>query len=95
MKTQNYLKELENHIESLDNNTRKNILTEIRTCIEEEKLDYDALLSKFGSVESLADSYLEDIPLEKRVIKKAWYKKKRTYIFSFLVIVFLPEKVDD
>lgn len=90
MNTQVYLKELEKKLQVLDKSKRDEIIKEIHSYISEEDIDYDTLVSKFGPASSLAESYLEDIPVEKREIPKKWYQKKRTYIFSFIALLFLP-----
>lgn len=90
MSTEKYLKQLEKHLAFLEKNKRQDIIKELQTCIEDENLSYDDVLVKFGDVKSLADSYLEDIPIEERKIKIPWYKRMRTYVFLFLLVIIVP-----
>lgn len=88
MTTNDYINELKKKLESLDSKIKENILKEIKSYIEEQELSYETLVEKFGSVNDLAASYLEDNP----IIELKWYKKKRFYIiFSIisLIIVFI------
>ena len=68
---------------TLDSKIKENILKEIKSYIEEQELSYETLVEKFGSVNDLAASYLEDNP----IIELKWYKKKRFYII-FSIISF-------
>ncbi len=100
MNTKNYLKELQRYLEPLSKEKRKDIMAELETVINEENLDYDSLIERFGDVETLSQSYLEDIPIEKRKVKKVWYKRVSTYLYSFLALmlifgVFLYKMVQD
>ena len=89
MNTKNYLKELQRHLEPLSKEKRKNIMAELETVINEENLDYDSLVERFGDVQTLSQSYLEDIPIEKRKVKKVWFKRVRTYLYGFLALMLV------
>jgi len=89
MTTRNYLKELERHLEVLSKEKRNNIITELKAVIEEENLDYNSVVERFGDVETLSQLYLEDIPIEKRIVKKVWYKRMRNYLYVFFVFILL------
>ena len=100
MTTKNYLKELEKNLEPLSEEKRSNIITELKAVIEEENLDYDSVIERFGNVEILSQLYLEDIPVDKRIVKKVWYKRMRNYLYVFFVFIilfgiFLYQKIQD
>lgn len=83
MTTNDYLAELNKKLERLDKKRKENILKEIKSYVEEENLSYNTLIEKFGSVDDLAASYLEDNP----IIVKKWYQKKRIYIILFIILL--------
>ncbi|NQY20987.1 MAG: hypothetical protein HRT40_06725 [Campylobacteraceae bacterium] len=86
MTTNDYLNELKKKLQSLDSKTKENILKEIKSYIEEQELSYESLVEKFGTVDDLASSYLEDNP----IIELKWYQKKRFYIiFSILSLIII------
>lgn len=68
MQAKKYIKELKNHLSSLDNNKRDEIIKEIQSYVDESNVSYEELENKFGNAEKLAASYLnshEPVKLKK------------------------------
>ncbi len=86
MKTNDYIKELKNHLSVLDSKKREEIIKEIESYIEESDASYSLLVERFGIPEELANSYLEDMPIKESKGKKIWSKTKKAI---FTIIIFL------
>ena len=86
MTTNDYIKELKNHLSDLDNHKKNEIIKEIESYITESDVDYSLLIERFGTPKELAESYLEDIPIKECKSKIFWSKTKK---IIFIIIVFL------
>ena len=70
MENTEYLKRLKSQLRAMDHNSRQNILTEIKSSIDD---DPDSKLEdRFGSVYQLAAKYLEDMPE-----RASWWQRIR------------------
>ncbi len=87
MKTSQYIKELRKNLADLSSNKRDEILQEIESFIDESGANYDQIISKFGTPDELASSYLEGV--EKKI---SIFEKVSSFggkIFAVISIVFI------
>jgi uncharacterized membrane protein len=90
MKKQNYIQELENKLAHLESNTKREILNEIQSYINESNASYDTLIEKFGQPQELANSYLEDMPTITPIKEKASSIISKTFkILGALLLLFI------
>jgi len=86
MKTNDYIKQLKKHLSVLEHNKKEEIVKEIESYIEESDASYSLLVERFGTPQELANSYLEDMPINESKGKKIWSKTKKAV---FTIIIFL------
>jgi hypothetical protein len=90
MNTNDYIKELEEHLSVLDKGKKDDIIKEIESYVLESEATYSLLVERFGEPKELASGYLEGEFIQEHDPNTLYKKTKRAFltIFIFLVIVF-------
>lgn len=90
MNTNDYIKELKNHLSVLDNSRKDEIIKEIESYVLESEATYSLLVERFGEPKELASGYLEDVSIEQSEGKSIVKKTKSAFltIFIFLAVSF-------